>query len=447
MDRKLTLYILVGMVLGIVVGYAVRVAVPADSQAFEYWLRSFGTLATIFLNLIKMLVAPLILGTLVAGIAHMGDSSALGRIGTRAITWFIIASLISISLGLVMVNLLQPGGGIDMTASAQSVGEVKKLDMFEFIEHIFPKNVIAAMAENNVLQILVFALFAGVGLTALGEKGRPLVRGAEALAELMLQITGYVMRLAPLAVFGALAKVVAENGLGILATYAELLVEFYIALVLLWVLLLAAGAIFLRRRIFQLIRYIREPLLIAFSTASSEAAMPKLFEQLDRFGVPRRISGFVLPLGYSFNLDGSMMYASFATIFIAQAYGIELSIGTQILILLTLMVSSKGIAAVPRASLVVITATLAMFDLPVEGVALVFAIDHFLDMGRTATNVVGNAVATSVITKWEGMLEVPEPADAERPHAPAHTPHHGTRGLDLRDSDAVGDNKPAADNV
>ena len=445
MDRKLTLYILAGMVLGIVVGYAVRVAVPADSQAFEYWLRSFGTLATIFLNLIKMLVAPLILGTLVAGIAHMGDSSALGRIGTRAIAWFIIASLISITLGLVMVNLLQPGVGIDMAVSAQSVGEVKKLDMFEFIEHIFPKNVIAAMAENNVLQILVFALFAGVGLTALGEKGRPLVRGAEALAELMLQITGYVMRLAPLAVFGALAKVVAQNGLGILATYAELLVEFYIALVLLWVLLLAAGAIFLRRRIFQLIRYIREPLLIAFSTASSEAAMPKLFEQLDRFGVPRRISGFVLPLGYSFNLDGSMMYASFATIFIAQAYGIELSIGTQILILLTLMVSSKGIAAVPRASLVVITATLAMFDLPVEGVALVFAIDHFLDMGRTATNVVGNAVATSVITKWEGMLEVPEPADTERPHAPAHTPHHGTRGLDLRDSDAAGDNKPAAD--
>src|SRR3546814_48888 len=210
------------MGLGIVVGYAVRVAVPADSQAFEYWLRSFGTLATIFLNLIKMLVAPLILGTLIAGIAHMGDSSALCRIGTRAIAWFIIASLISISLGLVMVNLLQPGVGIDMTASAQSVGEVKKLDMFEFIEHIFPKNVIAAMAENNVLQILVFALFAGVGLTALGEKGRPLVRGAEALAELMLQITGYVMRLAPLAVFGALAKVVAQNGLGILATYAEL---------------------------------------------------------------------------------------------------------------------------------------------------------------------------------------------------------------------------------
>ncbi|MBB6425489.1 dicarboxylate/amino acid:cation symporter [Sphingopyxis sp. JAI128] len=445
MARRLTLYILIGMVLGIVVGYLVRVFVPADSQAFEYWLRGFGTLATIFLNLIKMLVAPLILGTLVTGIAHMGDSSALGRIGTRAIAWFIIASLISISLGLIMVNLLQPGVGVDMTASAQSVGEVKKLDMFEFIEHVFPKNVIAAMAENNVLQILVFSLFAGVGLTALGEKGKPLVRGAEALAELMLQITGYVMRLAPFAVFGALAKVVAQNGLGILATYAELLIEFYISLVMLWVLLLGAGAIFLRARIVALVRYIREPLLIAFSTASSEAAMPKLFEQLDRFGVPRRISGFVLPLGYSFNLDGSMMYASFATIFIAQAYGIELSIGTQILILLTLMVSSKGIAAVPRASLVVITATLAMFDLPVEGVALVFAIDHFLDMGRTATNVVGNAVATSVITKWEGMLEHPDPAFSERPHAPAHTQHHGTRGLDIRDSEDAGGGKPAAD--
>ncbi len=445
MARRLTIYILIGMVLGIVAGYLVLIYVPADSELFGQFIKGFTTLANIFLNLNKMLVAPLILGTLIAGIAHMGDSSALGRIGGRAIGWFIIASLISISLGLVMVNLLQPGVGVDLTATAQSVGEVKKLDMFEFIEHIFPKNVIGAMAENNGLQILVFSLFAGVGLTALGEKGKPLVRGAEALAELMLQITGYVMRLAPFAVFGALAKVVAEYGLGILGTYAELLTEFYISLVLLWALLLAAGALFLRGRIFQLIRYIREPLLIAFSTASSEAAMPKLFEQLDRFGVPRRISGFVLPLGYSFNLDGSMMYASFATIFIAQAYGIELPILTQILILLTLMVSSKGIAAVPRASLVVITATLAMFDLPVEGVALVFAIDHFLDMGRTATNVVGNAVATSVITKWEGMLEHPEPADAERPHAPSHTAHHGTRGLDLREDNGEGEATPATD--
>lgn len=450
MGHRLTLYILIGMILGVITGYLVRVYVPADSEAFTYWLRSFSTLSTIFLNLIKLVVAPLILGTLVAGIAHMGDSSALGRIGTRAIAWFVLASLISISLGLIMVNFFEPGAGLNLTVGAHSiaeVGEVKKLDLFEFIEHVFPKNIFQAMADNNVLQILVFALFAGVGLTAIGEKGKPLVRGAEALAELMLQITGYVMRLAPIAVFGALAGVVAKYGLGILGTYAELVTEFYLSLVVLWVLLLGAGAVFLRRRIFSLIRYIRQPLLIAFSTASSEAAMPKLFEQLDRFGVPRRISGFVLPLGYSFNLDGSMMYASFATIFIAQAYNIPLSVTEQILILLTLMVSSKGIAAVPRASLVVITATLAMFDLPVEGVALIFAIDQFLDMGRTATNVVGNAVATSVITKWEGMLEEPEPADLERPHAPSNTPHHGTRGLDIRDSHDAGENKPAADNA
>ncbi|HVR90682.1 MAG TPA: dicarboxylate/amino acid:cation symporter [Novosphingobium sp.] len=431
MTRHLTACIIGGMLLGVVVGYWVNQQVPADSDAMATWLKSFGLLSSIFLNLIKMLVAPLILATIIAGIAQMGDSSALGRIGFRAIAWFITASLISISLGLLMVNLLQPGVGVDLTVPTKAVGEVKQIDFFEFVLHVFPKNAFEALATNNVLQILVFALFAGVGLSAIGEKGSVLVRGCEALAELMLQITNYVMRFAPFAVFGALAKVVAENGLGILGTYVELLSEFYLALLILWTILLSIGAVFLRGRIWMLIRYIREPLLIAFSTASSEAALPKLFEQLDRFGVPRRISAFVLPLGYSFNLDGSMMYMSFATIFIAQAYGIDLSIGTQILILLTLMISSKGIAAVPRASLVVITATLAMFDLPVEGVALVFAIDQFLDMGRTATNVVGNAVATSVITKWEGMLEKPEPEDIDPPHAPSHTPAHGARGLDL----------------
>jgi Na+/H+-dicarboxylate symporter len=287
------------------------------------------------------------------------------------------------------------------------------------------------MATNNILQILVFSLFAGVALSAIGEKGAALVRGADALAEMMLQITGYVMRFAPFAVFGALAKVVAASGLGILGTYVELVTEFYLSLAILWAILLGVGGLFLGLKIFTLIRYIREPMMIAFSTASSEAALPKLFEQLDRFGVPRRISGFMLPLGYSFNLDGSMMYMSFATIFIAQAYGIDLSIGTQIAILLTLMISSKGVAAVPRASLVVITGTLAMFGLPVEGVAIILAIDQFLDMGRTATNVVGNAVATSVITKWEGMLEAPEPEFVEHPHAPAHTAADGRAGLEL----------------
>lgn len=416
MDKRLTLWILVGMILGVAVGYAVHVSFPQDSTQFEYLTKTFKLLSDIFLNLIKLLVAPLILSTIVVGIAHMGDSSALGRIGFRAITWFILASFISIGLGLLMVNFFQPGIGapVDMVANAAAtIGEVKKLDFWEFILSIFPKNAFEAMATNNILQILVFALFAGIALSALGEKGAPLVRGAESLAEMMLQITHYVMRYAPVAVFGALAAVVAKSGLAILATYLELVTEFYLSLALLWTILLSIGAVFLGRRIWMLIRYIREPMLIAFSTASSEAALPKLFEQLDRFGVPRRISGFMLPLGYSFNLDGSMMYMSFATIFIAQAYGIDLSIGTQIMILLTLMISSKGVAAVPRASLVVITGTLAMFDLPVEGVALILAIDQFLDMGRTATNVVGNAVATSVITKWEGLLESPAPEYSE----------------------------------
>ena len=434
MDKRLTLWILAGMILGVAVGFAVHISFAPDSTQFEYLTKTFKLLSDIFLNLIKLLVAPLILSTIVVGIAHMGDSSALGRIGFRAITWFIIASFISIGLGLLMVNLLQPGidapvGSIGNAAA--TIGEVKKLDFWEFILSIFPKNAFEAMATNNILQILVFALFAGIALSALGEKGAPLVRGAEALAEMMLQITHYVMRYAPVAVFGALALVVSKSGLWILVTYLELVAEFYFSLALLWVILLSIGAIFLGGRIWTLIRYIREPMLIAFSTASSEAALPKLFEQLDRFGVPRRISGFMLPLGYSFNLDGSMMYMSFATIFIAQAYGIDLSIGTQILILLTLMISSKGVAAVPRASLVVITGTLAMFNLPVEGVALILAIDQFLDMGRTATNVVGNAVATSVITKWEGMLEVEEPDYIEPPHAPAHTTADGKAGLDL----------------
>ncbi len=433
MDRRLTLYILIGMVLGVVVGQVLHFLVDAETikASIAPW---FKLLSDIFLNLIKMLVAPLVLSTIVVGIAQMGDSTALGRIGLRSIIWFLTASLISIGLGLIMVNLFQPGLGApipDAAAAAKAVGEVKELKATEFLLSVFPKNAIEAMATNNILQILVFSIFAGVALSAIGEKGAPLVRAADALAEMMLQITGYVMRYAPVAVFAALANVVAASGLDILKTYLELLVEFYLSLMLLWVILLSIGAVFLRRRIWTLIRYIRQPLMIAFSTASSEAALPRLFEQLDRFGVPRRISGFILPLGYSFNLDGSMMYMSFATLFIAQAYGIDLPIGTQIMILLTLMISSKGIAAVPRASLVVITGTLAMFGLPVEGVAIILAIDQFLDMGRTATNVVGNAVATSVITKWEGMLEEVEPEFVEHPHAPAHTAAGGRAGLDL----------------
>lgn len=432
MARRLTLYIVIGMIAGILVGYALNASYPAESKTLAQVADLLKLLPEVFLHLIKMIIAPLILATLVTGIASMGDSSALGRIGGRALAWFITASLISISLGLLLVNLFQPGVGLHFTA-AGAVGELATADFTvrHFVLGVFPTSVLDAMAQNNVLQILVFSLFAGVALSAIGEVGAPLVRGAEALATLMLTMTDYVMRVAPLAVFGALASVIATKGLGIVVTYGVFIGEFYFGLLLLWIMLLGLGGLFLGKRVLLLARYIREPILLAFSTASSESALPKLFEQLDRFGVPRRISGFVLPLGYSFNLDGSMMYTSFATMFIAQAYGIHLSVGQQIAMLLTLMVTSKGIAGVPRASLVVIAATLTQFGLPLEGIALLLGVDTFLDMGRTATNVVGNAVATSVITKWEGMLQVPLDPDAPEALPPHDSPEHGRRGLHL----------------
>ena len=432
MAKRLTLYILIGMVLGLVLGAVLNAAYPAGDPALAQWADYLKLLPDVFLKLIKMIIAPLVFGTIVAGIAGMGDAAELGRIGTRALAWFITASVLSLSLGLLLVNLFQPGVGLALTPTGE-LGElaVKDFTLRHFVLEIFPTSAFDAMAQNNILQILVFSLFAGVALSALGPRGAVLVRGSEALADLMLQVTNYVMRFAPFAVFGAIAAVVATKGLGIVVTYGVLIGEFYFGLLILWTLLLAIGAVFLGGRIFELIRYIREPLLLTFSTASSEAGLPKLFEQLDRFGVPRRLSGFVLPLGYSFNLDGSMMYMSFATIFIAQAYGIELSATQQVLMLLTLMITSKGIAGVPRASLVVIAATLTQFGLPIEGIALILGIDQFLDMGRSATNIVGNAVATSVITKWEGMLEKPEPIAVEPPRAPSHTPERGKAGLDL----------------
>ena len=432
MAKRLTLYILIGMALGLIVGAFLHGTYPKGDPALAQWADYLQLLPDVFLKLIKMIIAPLVLATIVAGIAGMGDAAELGRIGTRALAWFITASVLSLSLGLVLVNLFKPGVGLALEPTAD-LGELatKDFTLRHFVLEIFPSSAFDAMATNNILQILVFSLFAGVALSALGPKGAVLVRGAEALAELMLQITNYVMRFAPFAVFGAIGAVVATKGLGIVVTYGVLIGEFYFGLFLLWAILLSIGGLFLGKRIFTLIRYIREPLLLTFSTASSEAGLPKLFEQLDRFGVPRRLSGFVLPLGYSFNLDGSMMYMSFATIFIAQAYGIELSWAQQIAMLLTLMVTSKGIAGVPRASLVVIAATLSQFGLPVEGIALILGIDQFLDMGRSATNIVGNAVATSVITKWEGMLEKPEAIAVEPPHMPSHTPAHGKAGLDL----------------
>ncbi|SFG51840.1 Na+/H+-dicarboxylate symporter [Novosphingobium sp. CF614] len=412
MRNRLTAFILAGMILGIGAGLWANVVTAGDADRAKEVGGYFHLLADIFLHLIQMIIAPLVFSTLVTGIAHMGDTAAVGRIGGRALAWFVMASLVSLSLGLVLVNFFEPGAGLHLVRSGAPSGiDTAAFNFRDFILHIFPTSMIASMADNSVLQIVVFSLFIGVALAAIGEKGKPVLSLVDGLAALMLQTTGYVMRFAPLAVFGALASVVTVQGPSVLKTFGQLIGEFYLALLVLWAALFVAGAMFLGRKMLALVTYVREPVLIAFSTASSEAAYPKILEQLDRFGVPRRIYSFVLPLGYSFNLDGSMMYAAFATIFLAQAYDIDLPVATQIIMLLVLMVTSKGTAAVPRASLVIIAATLSQFQLPVEGVALLLAIDHFMDMGRTATNVFGNAIATAVIAKWESTRNFPD-ADA-----------------------------------
>jgi Na+/H+-dicarboxylate symporter len=402
MSDKMTRNVLIGIVLALVVGLAARSMLGADSAAA---VRTAGLLhlpADIFLHLIKMIVAPLVFSTLVYGIAHAGDSAGLGRIGLRAMLWFLTASVVSLSIGMVMVNVFKPGAGLGLKPSDAASGiDAPPLDFQGFVLHIFPVSMADAMAKNEILQIVVFSLFLGFGLCAIGDKGKPIVVLVGSMATLMLKVTGYVMAVAPLAVFSALSSALIEHGVGILGVFARLIGEYYLSLTLLWICLVTAGAHFLRGDVLRLVRELREPLLIAFSTSSSEAALPKLMERLESFGVPRRVYSFVLPLGYSFNLDGSMMSATFTTLFITQAYGIEVPLTTQIVMLLMLMVTSKGIAGVPRASLVVVAATLTQFGLPVEGVAFVLAIDQFMDMGRTATNVLGNGIATAAIGRLE----------------------------------------------
>jgi Na+/H+-dicarboxylate symporter len=439
MAKKLTYFILAGLVLGILVGWAINAGGAGLLHLIQSWgwlkpelqtadflagyAHYISILTSIFLNLIKMIIAPLVLSTMVVGIAHMGDTAALGRVGFKAVGWFIGASLVSLTLGLILVTVLKPGVGLGLplpAASASSGIDRAAFDFATFVSHIFPVSMVDAMATNSILQIVVFSLFLGVAITAVGEPARPLVRAMEGLAKVMLQVTDYVMRFAPVAVFAAVSAAIAQHGPAILGTFGYFMGSFYLGLALLWILLLGAAFLVAGRRTRQLFRYIRDPIVLAFSTASSEAAFPRTLEALERFGVPPRIAAFVLPLGYSFNLDGSMMYMTFASIFIAQAYGIELSLGTQIAMLLTLMITSKGIAGVPRASLVVITATLSQFHLPEAGILLILAIDQFLDMGRTATNVVGNAVASVVVAHWEGGFAPASPPDVEPPHAPTH---------------------------
>ncbi len=414
MAKRFTSFILAAMVLGILAGWGLHANI-ADPDRLARIGGYLSIVTDVFLRLIKMIIAPLVFSTLVAGIAHMGNTASLGRIGLRTFAWFIMASVISLLLGVVMVTLFEPGASLslplppaDATADIKATG----LTLKEFVTHLVPKSAAEAMANNEILQIVVFSIFFGVALAAVGEKGRVLVQAIDGLVEVMLKVTGYVMLAAPCAVFAAVAATVGTQGLGILATYGKFIGTFYLSIGLLWLVLLALGGFVLGPRVRRLVREIREPILLAFSTASSEAAYPRTLEALERFGASKRISSFVLPLGYSFNLDGSMMYCTFATLFIAQAYGIELTLAQKLTMLLLLMVTSKGMAGVPRASLVVIAATLSFFHIPEAGLLLILAVDHFLDMGRSATNVVGNSIATAVVAKWEGELGEPAVRDA-----------------------------------
>jgi len=412
---KLTTWILIAMVLGIAVGWMCNKLLPTPESAKT--VAGYISLFTdVFLRLIKMIIAPLVFSTLVVGIAHMGDAKALGRIGLKTMGWFISASLLSLLLGLVLVNALRPGDGLNLPlpdASASTNLKTASLSLKEFVTHLVPKSVFEAMANNEILQIVVFSVFFGAGAASFGKRAGVVIDWVEQISHVMLKVTGYVMALAPIAVFAAMAAIVTTQGLGILWTYGVFMGQFYLGILILWALLALAGFIFLGPRITRLISLIREPIMLAFSTASSEAAYPKTLEQLERFGASKKITSFVLPLGYSFNLDGSMMYCTFATLFIAQAYKIELTTSQQITMLLILMVTSKGMAGVPRASLVVIAATLATFNIPEAGLLLIMGIDQFLDMGRSATNVVGNSIATAVVSKWEGELLPEEQAQRE----------------------------------
>ncbi len=403
-SSRMTTYILIAMLLGITAGGLIhsQIADPATHKLIAGYV-SIGS--TIFLRLIKMIIAPLVFSTLVIGIGHMSDAGAVGRVGGKAMLWFVTASLVSLSLGLVLVNLFEPGVGVHKVVSGVASGiDAHAMSVDGFVKHVFPDSAIRPMVDNEILQIVVFSLFFGVACAAMPARAKPLLKGIESLSHIILAVTGYVMKLAPLAVFCAMTATIATNGLGILVNYAKFMGEFYVGLVCLWLVLILVGFMVLGARVKRLIALVQEPFLLAFSTASSEAAYPKMLEQLAKFPISTKISSFVLPLGYSFNLDGTMMYCTFASVFIAQAYDIPLSFGTQIGMLLTLMLTSKGVAGVPRASLVVIAATLGQFGLPEEGLLLILGIDTFLDMGRSATNVIGNSLATAVVAKWEGQL-------------------------------------------
>lgn len=402
----LTGQILIAMVLGAILGIVIHNSISAEAaQGFSTKIK---ILATVFIRLVQMIISPLVFTTLVVGIAKLGDIKAVGRIGGKAMGWFFTASFISLLLGMFFVNILEPGVGlnlsnVDLGSVAEVTAKTQNISFENFIEHIVPKSIFEAMATNEILQIVIFSIFFGLAAASLGDYVKPVINALDKTSHIVLKMVNYVMKFAPIGVFGAIAGVFAVRDFQELAiTYFKFFGSFLVGISSLWLVLIVVGYIFLKSRMTVLLKRIVSPLIIAFGTTSSEAVFPKLTEELERFGVKDKIVSFMLPLGYSFNLDGSMMYMTFASIFIAQAYGIDLDVGTQMTMLLVLMLTSKGIAGVPRASLVVVAATCGMFDIPIEGIALILPIDHFCDMFRSATNVLGNALATSVVGQWEG---------------------------------------------
>jgi Na+/H+-dicarboxylate symporter len=370
-------------------------------------LEGFNLLSDIFIRLIKMIVAPLVFTTLVVGVAKVGDIKSVGRIGGKTLLWFLAATLVSLLIGMLMVNVFEPGAAMHIALPDGHVAtgvEKTSLSLKDFAGHVVPRSFFEAMTNNEILQIVIFSLLFGIGTASIGKMGEVVIKAMDAIAHVILKMTGYVMMLAPLAVFGAITTIVAKQGLGIITTYAVFIGEFYLSLIILWIVILLGGFWVLKKRVFTLLGHIKDAMLIAFGTSTSESVYPKLLLELERFGCNNKIVSFVLPLGYSFNLDGGMMYMTFASLFIAQAYNIHLSFPQQLIMLLTLMLSSKGVAGIPRAALVVVAATLSMFNIPEAGLALLIGIDPFLDMGRSATNVLGNAVASAAISKWEGEL-------------------------------------------
>lgn len=393
------------MILGVVTGYLVHENYSEETNAV--FAKNIKLLGTLFIRLVQMIIAPLVFSTLVVGIAKMGDVKMVGRVGSKAIAWFLTASLMSLLLGMALVNWLEPGRSIDLDTSKMAAADdlVKGTATFSlenFVTHIVPKSLFEALSGNEILQIVVFSVMFGIALSSLSEeKTKSITKALDTVAHVVLKMVSYIMWTAPLGVFGAISSVIALHGLKILGLYVGYLADFALGILLLWIILLLVGYFILGNRLFTLLKRLVSPLLVAFSTTSSEAVFPKLTEELERFGCDPKIVSFTLPLGYSFNLDGSMMYMTFASLFIAQVYGIDMPVEKQLAMLLVLMLTSKGVAGVPRASLIVVVATCAMFDIPAEGIALILPIDHFCDMARSMTNVLGNALATSAIDKWE----------------------------------------------